>query len=170
MLLVLAILALVAGALFWFFAEGKRRSSGMPHGRVISSDTGGWSPVSKPFFDPELRLTGKPDYLVETGGKFIPVEVKSSRAPDAPYDSHVYQLAAYCMLVENASGVRPPYGILHYRDRTFAIDYTPGLKVSLLDLLEEMRRADQQRSQARSHELPQRCQRCGYRSTCDQAL
>jgi hypothetical protein len=37
-------------------------------------------------------------------------------------------LAAYCLLVEENFGVRSPHGILQYRDRAFAIDYTDDLK------------------------------------------
>ena len=67
---------------------------------MISSDTSEWGKVEKPLYDPLSGLTGKPDYLVEENGFYIPVEVKSSRAPGLPYDSHIYQVAAYCLLVE----------------------------------------------------------------------
>jgi CRISPR-associated exonuclease Cas4 len=84
---------------------------------------------------PGLGLTGKPDYLVQSGSSIIPVEVKSGRAPAAPYDSHIFQVAAYCLLVEKTYGKRPPYGIIHYSGRDFAIDYTRELESALLDHL-----------------------------------
>lgn len=164
--LLLAVLALV----LLLLAYRQRTASGLPHGRLISSDTGAWGPVPEPLYDRHLGLTGKPDYLVESSGNLIPVEVKSSRAPSAPYDSHVYQLAAYCLLVESHFGKRPPYGILHYADHTFAIDYTLELEASLLELLEEMRADEHRRTVQRSHDQPARCARCGYRSVCDQRL
>jgi CRISPR-associated exonuclease Cas4 len=115
-------------------------------------------------------LTGKPDYLVQQNGKIIPVEVKSGRAPEAPYDSHIYQLAAYCLLVEKTYHTRPPYGIIHYENRDFAVDYTHELENALVDLLVEMKRDEHKKDVPRSHEQPGRCAKCGYRKVCDQRL
>ena len=151
-------------------ANRRRKDSGLPYGRLIASDTGAWGPVSDPLYNRQLGLTGKPDYMVESGSDLIPVEVKSSRAPSAPYDAHIFQLAAYCLLVESHFGRRPPYGILRYADRTFAIDYTNELEGALLELIEEMRNDERRRSVNRSHDQPGRCIHCGYRSTCDQHL
>lgn len=164
-------LLLLAVALLLFWQSNKqRKQAGLPGGRVIYSDMGNWGEVSKPFYDKALRLTGKPDYLVERGGTIIPVEVKSGRAPEAPYDSHIYQLASYCLLVEKTLGTRPPYGIIHYSNRDFAVDYTPALEAALLEILSEMRR-DERRSQVDcSHSSAARCRGCGYRKICDQRL
>ena len=117
------LLTLLALFLLWQAAR-QRKAAGLPGGRVIYADTRAWGPVEKPLFDPELGLTGKPDYLVQRGNAIIPVEVKSARVGTDPHDSHIYQLGAYCLLVQRSSGKRPPYGILHYPNRTFAIDYT----------------------------------------------
>ncbi|MBN2386408.1 MAG: CRISPR-associated protein Cas4 [Anaerolineales bacterium] len=164
-------LALLLLALVLFFISGRqRRQAGLPGGRVIYTDTQGWGKVEKPLYDADLGLTGKPDYLVEREGRIIPIEVKSGRTPEAPYDSHIYQLAAYCLLVESAYGKRPPYGILHYPNRDFAVDYTPELEAALLDLLADLRRDEHRRAVARSHEERRRCLGCGYRDVCDQRL
>jgi CRISPR-associated exonuclease Cas4 len=162
-------LIIISLALLWFSAR-RQSEAGLPGGRVIYTDTRGWGPVEKPLYDPNLGLTGKPDYLVEKGRQIIPVEIKSGRIGDAPYDSHIYQLAAYCLLVQRSLGVRPPNGILRYSNRTFAVDYTPQLEAALVELLNEMRLAGERKEQPRSHESPERCAHCGYRSTCDQAL
>ncbi len=142
----------------------------MPGGRVIYTDTRGWNKLEKPLFYAALGLTGKPDYLVEQNGKIIPVEVKSGRAPEAPYDSHIYQLASYCLLVEKTYGKRPPYGIIHYEDKNFSVEYTHELEQSLLELIVEMKRDGMKKEVARSHEQASRCKRCGFRSVCDQSL
>ncbi len=163
------LLALLAVGLLWLAARQRRRS-GLPGGRVIYTDTRSWGTVEKPLFDRDLNLAGKPDYLVEKGKNIIPVEVKSSRRATGPYDSHIFQLAAYCLLVERTFGQRPPYGLLHYPDRTYAIDYTPTLEGALLDTLAEMRRCERRRDPDRSHEQPERCSHCGFRGTCDQRL
>jgi CRISPR-associated exonuclease Cas4 len=107
---------------------------------------------------------------VQQNGQIIPVEVKSGRAPAAPYDSHIYQLAAYCLLVEKTYKKRPPYGIIHYNDRDFAVDYTPELEASLLDLLADMKRDEYKHDVPRSHEQAARCARCGYKNACDKSL
>ena len=163
------LLAVFAGIVFWL-ARSKRRQTGVPGGRIIYADTHSWQRVEKPLYDPELNLTGRPDYLVEQDGQIIPVEVKSTRRVEAPYDAHIYQLGSYCWLVERAYGKRPDYGILHYPDKTFAIDYTPQLEAELQDLVSEMQSQAGGKALNRSHQNPQRCARCGYRSTCDQAL
>ncbi len=164
-------LALIFSALFLLWRSGRtRREAGLPGGRVIYTDTRAWGKPEKPLYAPTIGLTGKPDYLVEQNGKIIPVEVKSGRAPQNPYDSHIYQLAAYCLLVEKAYGKRPPYGIIHYPDRDFAIDYTPELENALLDMLAEMRRDERRDNVERSHESRARCRGCGFQTNCDDAL
>lgn len=160
----------LAGLALLWFARRKQKSSGLPAGRIIYADTRAWGKVEEPLYDRSLGLVGKPDYLVQQAGQIIPVEVKSTRVAEAPYDAHIYQLAAYCWLVEHAYGKRPPYGLLHYANRTFAIDYTPQLEAALLGLLEEMREADRRKEIHRSHDAPGRCRSCGYRSTCEEAL
>ena len=162
-------LFLLAVIFFWQSAR-QRRSAGLPGGRVIYSDTRAWGPVEKPLYDNALGLTGKPDYLVEQNGRLIPVEVKSGRAPEAPYDSHIYQVAAYCLLVERTMGSRPPYGIIHYADRDFAVDYTHDLENALLDILAEIRRDERREEVDRSHDSPARCAKCGFRNVCEQKI
>jgi CRISPR-associated exonuclease Cas4 len=137
---------------------------------VIYVDTSLWGPLEEPLYDRALALTGRPDYLVEHGGQIIPVEVKSNQSLEGPYNSHIFQLAAYCLLVERTHGVRPSYGILHYPDQTFAVDYTPDLETALLDLLAEIRTKERRTNLNRSHDSPARCNGCGYRWVCDQRL
>jgi len=164
-----AILFLFALILLWL-ARQRQKAIGLPAGRIIYTDTRKWAPLEEPLYDPDLGLTGRPDYLVEDKGNVIPVEVKSARISAAPYDAHIYQLAAYCRLVQRHFGKRPHYGILHYANRTFAIDYTPQLEKALLELLDEVRIQDKRRETARSHDSAARCSRCGYRAICDQRL
>ena len=163
------IIFIIALLLFWQSAR-QRKSSGLPGGQVIYSDTRNWGPVEKPFYDSLLGLTGRPDYLVKKGRQLIPVEVKSSRIDNSPYDSHIFQLAAYCYLVERESGIRPGYGILHYPNRTFRIDYTPALENAFLELVSEMRYQERRTVINRSHEEIKRCLGCGFEKSCTQSL
>ncbi len=169
-MLSVALFLFILALIFLWLSSRQRKQAGLPGGRIIYTDTRAWGEVEKPLYDPQLGLTGKPDYLVEQNGQIIPVEIKSGHAPDAPYDSHIFQVAAYCLLVQRGMGKRPPYGIIHYNNRDFAVDYTAELENQLLDALAEMRRDEARTSVARSHDLPARCHRCGYRDLCDQKL
>jgi len=166
----IALLVLLVALVLLWYATNQRKSSGLSGGRIIYTDTKSWGKMEKALYDPDLGLTGKPDYLIEQDGKIIPVEVKSGRTPEAPYDSHIFQLAAYCLLVERTYGKRPPHGIIHYSDRDFAVDYTYELESALLDLLTEMQHSRKCRDVPRSHSEAQRCQKCGFRDACDQVL
>jgi CRISPR-associated exonuclease Cas4 len=166
----LALLLFLLALIFFWQSNRQRKDAGLPGGRVIYTDTRGWGKLEKPLFYTALELTGKPDYLIQQNGQIIPVEVKSGRTPNAPYDSHVYQLAAYCLLVEKTYKKRPPYGIIHYENRDFAVDYTRELEESLLELLADMKRDEHRNDIPRSHEQAARCAKCGFRKVCDQSL
>jgi CRISPR-associated exonuclease Cas4 len=169
-MLYLALFLILLALLFFWQSNRQRKQAGLPGGRVIYTDTRGWGKLEKPLFYTALELTGKPDYLIQQNGQIIPVEVKSGRAPAAPYDSHIYQLAAYCLLVDKTYKKRPPYGIIHYENRDFAVDYTRELEESLLDLLADMKRNEHKKDVPRSHEQAARCAKCGFRNVCDQSL
>lgn len=169
-MLIFASLIVIIALIFLWLARQRQAASGLPAGRIIYADTSDWGPLEEPLYDAALGLTGRPDYLVKKGDQIVPVEVKSSRVSAAPYDSHIFQLAAYCLLVERVYEKRPAYGILHYPNRTFAIDYTAELENALLNLLEEIRAQDRRREVQRSHTSSARCRGCGYRATCDQVL
>lgn len=164
------LLILIAALLFWL-AKRQRKQTGLPGGEVIYADTGLWQAVAEPYYDSHLHLTGKPDYVVKQGHTSIPVEVKTGRTPDAPYDSHIFQLASYCILIDRATGLRPPYGILHYPERTYKIEFTEELEQNLLVLLKDMREKEKWvNGMPRSHESETRCRKCGFRKVCDQKL
>lgn len=165
------ILLLFILALFFFWQSNRQQKAmGLPGGQVIYTDTGAWGKVEKPFFYAALSLTGKPDYLIQKDGQIIPVEVKSGLAPQEPYDSHIFQLASYCLLVEKHYGKRPPYGIIHYENKDFSIRYTKELEFALIELLADMREDDVKNQVERSHEQASRCKRCGYQKICDESL
>lgn len=164
-------LGFIALALVLFWLSGRiKRNAGMPDGTIIYADPGKWGKPEKPLYDAELGLTGKPDYLIRKEKWIIPVEVKSTWAPSIPYDSHKLQLAAYCLLVRMYYGIRPPYGLLIYRNRTFRIDFTDELEQEIMEVLDWIRQQKEQEEVSRSHEQKNRCERCGFRRVCDQRL
>jgi len=160
---------LILGLLLLLSSRSRLQELGIPAGRLVSIDTARLKPVTKPLYDPDLGLTGRPDYLVQRGRSRIPVEVKSGRSLKRPLRAHVLQLAAYCHLVETNIGKRPAYGILKYADSAHKIHYTRALQRDLLTTLGAIRKA-QDASPGRSHNSPGRCRACGYLSSCDQSL
>jgi CRISPR-associated exonuclease Cas4 len=169
----LLLVAVVLGGLgLWLLRRSSmaRRGAGLPLGRVTYVDTGAWGRCERPLFSNQHRLTGRPDYLVRVRDGIVPVEVKSGAAPPQPYQAHVLQLAAYCLLVEEQEGRTPPYGILKYDDRAFEVDYTSALRVELLNTLDAIRGDLHAHNLGRSHSDPGRCRGCGYREQCDQRL
>jgi CRISPR-associated exonuclease Cas4 len=169
-MLYLALFIFIAALLLLWQLRKRQAAIGLPAGRIIYADTRGWGAVEQALYDAELGLVGRPDYLVEQDGQLIPVEVKSRRVSEAPFDAHIFQLAAYCLLVQRNYDKRPSHGILHYPNRTFAIDYTPALERALIDLLGEMHQSSRRKDVPRSHESAARCSACGFRSICDQRL
>ncbi len=170
MILLIALLLVLVSFVLLRLAARTQHTSGLPLGQVIASDTRSWKPLQEPLYEPHLNLSGKPDYLIRQGKHIIPVEVKSTSGVNNPYPTHLYQLAAYCLLVAHTFGRRPPYGILHYPDKTFRIDFTPELESALKELLMEMRAKERAPILTRSHASPARCAACGFRDICDQKL
>lgn len=155
-------------------ARQAREQSGLPRGRLVYADTDRWAAVSHPLVSQRYGLVGKPDYLVETDAGLVPVEVKRGAAPVQgaaavqvqARPSHVMQLAAYCLLVEDVYGRPPAYGLIHYANATLQIPYTPALRQALLNLLAEMRQARGLPEVRRSHQDLARCRGCGVRHAC----
>ena len=178
------ILLLVA-CVAWLSARRGARQVDLPEGRLIYSDTGAAigriAPVTlnergerqeKPLLSHRHGLVGRPDYLVQTDEGIVPVEAKSANCPPngVPYESHLMQLASYCLLVEDELGERVPFGVIRYRDRQLRVDYTDELRETLLELLAEIRAARAAEEVHRSHDERARCAPCRYREMCDESL
>jgi CRISPR-associated exonuclease Cas4 len=165
------ILLLILGLLLWLLSRRQRKTTGLPAGDLLYTDSNYWQTLPKPLYDPVLELVGKPDYVVkEKTGMVVPVELKSGTAPSYPWDSHIMQLAAYCYLVEKNFGQRPPHGIIRYQNKSFTISYTSDLETKLLALIKEIRIVERTQLAPRSHNQPARCRACGYHQICDQSL
>jgi len=169
-----ALFLLAAAALLWWMSRSLRARTGLPSGSVLYSDTGMEERVEEALRSQRYGLVGRPDYLLvreEKGQKVIvPVEVKSRRAPNPPHPGHALQLAAYCMLVEENYGVKVTYGLLRYADATQPVPVTPELRAAVCHAADEIRAARAAVDVPRSHNLADRCTRCGFRSACGQSL
>lgn len=165
----LGALFLVLAALLLIWSSRMRRTSGLPSGRLMLSDT---DPEQRgqPLYSARYGLAGTPDYLVDTRQGPVPVEVKPGRTDAEPHESHLLQVLAYCLLVEESHSKRPPYGLLRYSDESFKVDYNRQTRAYLLEVLKQMREAETARQAHRDHQAPSRCRACGYRSVCEESL
>ena len=170
MVALLAIAFLLA-LLVWVHAGRRIARSGVPVGRVISQDADRRRALHRPLVSLRYGLAGKPDYLVETTEGLVPVELKSRESPRSGlYASDTTQLTAYCVLVEAATGITPPYGILQYANRSWRIEYTPHARGQVLLIIEEMRGTRYLQTVHRNHSCPGRCRACGFREACEERI
>ena len=170
-ILFVALLLVAVGVILLTVSRRFGRKSGMPRGEVIYDDASG--PAREQFISKRLLMAGKPDYLMkDRNGDLIPVEVKSSNAPRAgrPYESHLMQLAAYFLLLEDVLQRPVPYGLIRYRNRTLRVANSDELRARLMDLIAQMRRLMARDVARRNHNRAQRCSRCSVAHACDERL
>lgn len=131
-----AAITLILGLILLVFWYLQKQKFGILNQQIIYKDTA--QTPGQILYAKTLALSGKPDYLIKQGEMVIPVEVKTSRAPIEPYENHVMQLMAYCLLVEENYGIRPVGGYLKYPGKEFKIAYTDEARDSLKSLVGEM--------------------------------
>jgi CRISPR-associated exonuclease Cas4 len=167
-------LCLLAGLTLWQSSRQFEQAAGLPlaHAEVVYSDTGAWEEIARPLKSEVFWLVGKPDYVLRTTQGMIPVEVKPLRRARQPYLSDVMQLAAYCLLIEDTSGIAPHYGLLRYAHQTFKIKWDNQLRDQLLQILDEMRELYQWPAMINAqmptpqHDMTVRCRHCGFHYVC----
>jgi CRISPR-associated exonuclease Cas4 len=125
---------------------------------------------AKAFKSEKYGLTGRPDYVIKMNDKIIPVEEKKGRTPRGPLFSHILQIAAYCLLIEEETGKAPPYGLLKYPEHEHEIEYNDDLKKLLLTKLEEMREIMRKGEAHRNHNRPGKCASCSRKDSCPERL
>lgn len=132
-------------------------------GALRSIDVG---PRPATLYAERWGLSGRPDIVRRLAdGRSVPVEIKSRATPGGgPPRSHRVQVGAYCLLLEETTGVAPPFGVLRYGDgREWRIAWDAAARAEVLDLLGQVR----QRYDGRATPSPARCARCPWRRGCD---
>jgi len=114
-------------------------------------------------------LRGKPDYVIKIGDDYIPVEEKSMES-NHPRFSHVMQITAYCMIIEDVYGKAPPYGIIKYADRQFKIPYEERWKNMVINIRKNMLKDREKGRAHRNHNNPKKCAGCSRREYCPERL
>jgi len=116
-----------------------------------------------------LGLQGRPDYILEIEGEMVPVELKSGRTPKGPLFSHILQVAAYCVLLEE-EGQKVTHGILRYEEAEHEIEYNQDLRIMVLSKLDDMRALMKNGDVHRNHHRPGKCRSCSRREGCPERL
>lgn len=116
-----------------------------------------------------LGLQGRPDYILEIEGEMVPVELKSGRTPKGPLFSHILQVAAYCVLLEE-EGQKVTHGILRYEEAEHEIEYNQDLRIMVLSKLDDMRSLMKSGDVHRNHHRPGKCRSCSRREGCPERL
>lgn len=136
-------------------------------GRIIYSDL---NKPAKPFFSKKYRISGKPDYIIQKKDKYIPVELKTGDY-NSPRKNHVFQLAAYCHLLEENYEAFVPYGILVYNNQTqYKIPFNPKIRFELENTVKKMRYLLKTNKITRNHNDLYRCKGCSMRKYCNNKI
>ncbi len=110
-------------------------------------------------------LVGRPDQLVSVGRMLIPVEQKPRAR--SMQQSHVLQVAAQCLLVQEVYGVRPSHGLLVLAGgKQELVEFTPALERRLLNTMAQMRSLLRVDAEPGPHWVGAKCRSCGFRETC----
>ncbi len=168
----LALLCLGVGLVLVAWGRRLHRATGLPAGRIVGHDVAGLegTPSSPLLVAPRLGLSGRPDYVIRVEQALVPVEIKPRRRASRPYESDVMQLMAYCLLLEETTGVAPPYGTLVYAGARWHVPYTPDARRAVFRAVQEARAALRASYVPRSHTHPARCRACQVREVCGEAL
>jgi CRISPR-associated exonuclease Cas4 len=111
------------------------------------------------------RIQGRPDALRRLDdGRLVPVELKSRASPpQGPTRSHLVQVWAYCLLIEETTGRAPPFGVLRYADAEYRVRWDASARTELLAIRAELDRP----YDGRANPSPARCARCPWVGGCD---
>ncbi len=155
LLLAAGVVAFAAGAVSLARGRAERRL-----GSLVSVDVG----PSRALRSERYRLVGRPDAVRRRpDGTFVPVELKHRPYPaGGPFPSHTIQLAAYCLLLEEATGRAPAFGVLRYDDREVIVPWDAPLRRRLLALLVEVRAE----YDGRADPAPAKCAGCSWSPEC----
>jgi len=115
-------------------------------------------------------ISGRPDFILQQDGISIPVEAKTGLIPRGPLFSHIVQVAAYCVILEDINGKAPTHGILRYGSIDHEVEYTTDLKKLVLEKAADIRAATKSGGAHRNHNRPSKCRGCSRRAVCPERL
>ena len=144
--------------------KGSAVAPKLPEGKIVYQDVDG---LGTPLFAKKYPLSGKPDYVIlSPDGAPIPVELKLSSDAQEPQRSHIMQLAAYFVILEDLYETPPQYGLLRYAGHEFTIQNTESLKQKVLRRLAEMERCDENSPPVLTRQAVSKCRVCPFQPIC----
>ena len=162
-LILLLALAFVAYLLLGRLENRQHARIGLPIGPIVAADD---STLASPTLRSErLGLVGRPDHLLRSGSQLIPVEQKPRSKRVQP--SHVMQVVAQCVLVQEVYRVRPAYGVLvlagGVQER---VPFTPEIERRLHQTMTDMRALLEDGVEPGPRWIAAKCRACGFARTC----
>lgn len=161
-LVIFGLVVLVFGVVLLKWAAKTRDIHGLGDGETVALD-------DVLLVSERLKILGRPDRIVRQGEFLIPEEWKPSAR--RIYPGHRLQVGAYCLLIEERFGVRPPFGVVVLADGVrVEVENSEELRAEVLAVAEkirEHRREIDREIQVRA--IPAKCRACGQRENCRQA-
>jgi CRISPR-associated exonuclease Cas4 len=141
-----------------------KRQYNIQEGKIVYADL---NTPAEPLFSKRYHITGKPDYVVQKNHHLIPVEIKTG-CYNEPQKNHIFQLAAYCHLLEENHGDFVPYGLLVYGDgsKVFRIPFGPTTRFQLESTIKSMWHIMRTGEISRNHDEISRCKNCSMSTYC----
>lgn len=159
------LILLVGGVYVALLGAGRRRRRrlGLEVGEISAADD---SRLEAPLLRSDrLGLVGRPDQIVRIGNARVPVEQKPRARVLHP--SHVLQVGAQCLLIEDTYGVRPPFGVVVLADgKDVRVPFDRGLERAVLDAMSAMRTIMAARQEPGPWWQPAKCRGCGHHDAC----
>jgi len=163
MLVLLLIVVLAMYALLGRWSRSERAHVGLSSGTIETTDDS--AERAPTLRSRRFGLVGRPDQLVRVGRALIPVEQK----PKARrlQQSHILQVAAQCLLVQEVYGIRPPYGLVVLAGGCrHQVEFSPALELRLLDTMARMRTMLNATAPPEPFWVEGKCRACAFRHTC----
>jgi CRISPR-associated exonuclease Cas4 len=149
-------------------AKKLKKKYNIQAGKITYSDL---NTPAKSLFSKRYRISGKPDYIVKKQGYYYPVEIKTG-IHFKPKTNHIFQLAAYCQILEDNYSCFVPHGFLIYTDssKSFEIPFDPKIRFELESAINNMRKSLKNCKIKRNHNDLKKCMVCSMRKYCDQKI
>jgi CRISPR-associated exonuclease Cas4 len=169
-----ALLWLIGASYFLYWSlrhmemSRRKREEHRVVGGVAYVDSAGKKPEL--LVSSKYGVSGRPDLILELNGARIPVEIKTGRVPRGPLFSHILQVAAYCLILEDLHGQPVTHGILRYGSTDHEVEFNAELRKLLLDKVGEIRKASVSGGAHRNHNRPSKCKGCSRRGVCQERL
>ncbi|MCL5411556.1 MAG: CRISPR-associated protein Cas4 [Patescibacteria group bacterium] len=149
------------------YSKRLQKKIGFDYKQVVYQDIKEDGTLTRPLFARQYGLVGKPDFIIEENGHLIPVEYKPTS--QEIYSSHIGQLMAYCFLVEEIYGLKPPYGKLQLKDHVEQIEYSESAREEVIRILQHIREDLEKENVLPNHQEKTRCLSCMRQEICGES-